>query len=113
MADTDPPDEVDDGESPADRDVDAPDADALDKQPCRAGQQALHDPECDEKTEDPSQRGLAFENDAADFVRNRRKAVPFVDYRSDVYRIWKLYRLCHVSFLSAPDWGCGFPSDVW
>ena len=28
VADTDPPDEVDDGEAPADRDVDAPDADA-------------------------------------------------------------------------------------
>ena len=29
MADADPPDEVDDGEAPADRNVDAPDADAL------------------------------------------------------------------------------------
>src|SRR6266849_4954045 len=30
MADTDPPDEIDDGESPADRNVDAPNSDALD-----------------------------------------------------------------------------------
>ena len=33
VADADPPDEVDDREAPADRDVDAPDADALDEQP--------------------------------------------------------------------------------
>ena len=32
VADADPPDEVDDGEAPGDRDVDAPDADALDEQ---------------------------------------------------------------------------------
>ena len=32
VADADPPDEVDDGEAPADRDVDAPDADALHQQ---------------------------------------------------------------------------------
>ena len=31
VADTDPPDEVDDGEAPADRNVDAPDADAADR----------------------------------------------------------------------------------
>ncbi len=32
VADTDPPDEVDDRESPGDRDVDAPDADAFGEQ---------------------------------------------------------------------------------
>ena len=32
MADADPPDEVDDGETPRDRDVDAPDADAVGQQ---------------------------------------------------------------------------------
>ena len=36
VADTDPPDEIDDGESPAHRDVEAPDADALEEQPGHA-----------------------------------------------------------------------------
>ena len=53
VADTDPPDEVDDRESPADRDVDAPDADALDEQPGRRGHQQLQHAERDQKAEDP------------------------------------------------------------
>ena len=40
VADTDPPDEIDDGEAPAHGDIgDAPDADALEKQPGHGGKQ--------------------------------------------------------------------------
>ena len=39
VADSDPPDEIDDGKSPADRNVDAPDADAFDEQVADGEQQ--------------------------------------------------------------------------
>jgi hypothetical protein len=83
MADTDPPDEVDDGEAPADRDIDTPDADAFDEEPSGRAHQQLQDAESDQEPEDPSDGGLAFEDDAADFVRYGRKTVAFVDYRPD------------------------------
>ena len=53
----------------------------------------------------------------ADLVRNRRKAVAFVDYRADFDLRWQLNRLRHVSFPSPtsalPDWGCESPPDTW
>ncbi len=113
MADTDPPHKVNDRESPPDRNVDTPDADALNKEPCGGRHQGLHQPESDQQAEDPSQRGLPLENDPADFVRNRRETVSLVDYRPYLDFIGQLYRLCHISFPSAPDWDCGFPSGKW
>ena len=47
VADTDPPDEVDDGESPADRDVHAPNANALVEQPADRQQKPLQNQEAD------------------------------------------------------------------
>ena len=64
VADTDPPDEVDDGEAPADGDVDAPDADALDDQP--ADGDGIRTPsrlKAIEQTDEPAQRGRPREND--------------------------------------------------
>ena len=87
VADTDPPDEIDDREAPADRDIDAPDADALDEQPAGASHQILHHAESDRTAEEPPECDLALENDAADFVGDGSEAVAFVDYRPDVYVI--------------------------
>ncbi len=117
VANTDPPDEIDDRESPADGNVDTPDADALDDEPGRRAHQQLHHAQRDQKTEYPADRDLALEDDPADLVRDRRKTMPFVDYRTDFDLRWQLNRLRHVNFPSPtselPDWGCGSRSDKW
>src|SRR5207342_1626548 len=66
VADADPPDEVDDREAPADRDVDAPDPRALDQQPGHGHAQPAHDHEADGDDDEPGQRRVAAEDDVAD-----------------------------------------------
>ncbi len=53
VADTDPPHEIDDGESPGDGDDDAPDANALVKQPGGGDQQQLEQREARGEREEP------------------------------------------------------------
>ena len=53
VADADPPDEVDDVERPADRDVVAPDADALQEQVADRHQQEVQEQEPDQRRDDP------------------------------------------------------------
>ena len=55
VADTDPPDEVDDGEAPGHRDLDAPDADAADEQVGDRDQQQHHEHARDDKSCQPAQ----------------------------------------------------------
>ena len=54
VANTDPPDEVDDGESPADGDVDAPDADAFEEQIPDGVEHHHRHQEDDAETQDPA-----------------------------------------------------------
>ena len=54
VADTDPPDEVDDGEAPADRDVDAPDADAPEKQVADGEQHHHRQHEAEAEADEPA-----------------------------------------------------------
>ena len=54
VADTDPPDEVDDGEAPGTGDGNTPDADALVEQPGKTDDQALRDEQAEEHTEEPA-----------------------------------------------------------
>ena len=55
-----------------------------------ARHQALQKPERHQQPKHPPEGYFALENNATDFVRHRRKAMPFVDDRSDVYLIWQL-----------------------
>src|SRR3954468_20857210 len=82
MADTDPPDEVDDGESPTNRDVDAPHADALEEEQGACEQQQLRHAEGDGDTTDPPKRRAAAQNNGRDLVRDRAKAMARLDDRS-------------------------------
>ena len=53
VADADPPDEVDDREAPADRDVDAPDPGALQQQPGDRHPEHPHDEEAERDDDEP------------------------------------------------------------
>ncbi len=70
VADSDPPDKVDDGESPADGNVHAPHADALKEQERDAIEHPLQNDEADEEAQNPALRNGLFQHDRADFVRN-------------------------------------------
>src|SRR6202161_3383432 len=73
VADTDPPDEVNDRESPADRDVQSPDTDALKQKVGNADQQPLQNQEEDRKPENPANGRRPTQDDSADLVGDRRE----------------------------------------
>ena len=64
VANADPPDEVDDGEGPADRDVDSPDAHAAGEEPRDRDEEQLEEPERQRKADEPPDRGLLLEDEA-------------------------------------------------
>src|SRR5580698_2562773 len=72
VADTDPPDEVDDGKAPGHRDDNAPNTDALIEQPESTGQQALHSYKSQKQADPPLFRGGLdrFQYDAGDLLGN-------------------------------------------
>src|SRR5581483_6721042 len=71
VADTDPPDEIDNGESPADGDVNTPDSGALCKQPGHGHSQHHDYAEGQREAREPSKTKRTGQNDGRDFVRNR------------------------------------------
>src|SRR5258708_8268755 len=81
MTNADPPQEIDDGKSPTDRDVDAPDAHALDDEPADGDGQHAHEAEGNQKSNIPSERSRARENDRADLVRDRPIGIPRSNHR--------------------------------
>src|SRR5690606_24665363 len=85
VADTDPPDEVDDGKTPADRVVDAPDAGALEHQVDQRHQQELQDAEADQEADEPAERRLA-DDEATDLVGDRPEVVPWRKKTRSGYR---------------------------
>ena len=56
MTDPDPPDEIRDRETPCDRNVHAPDADAFQQQPRDRKEKHHQERECDREAEDPTAR---------------------------------------------------------
>ena len=85
VADADPPDEVDDVEAPADRDVDAPDADALDEQVGRATRAAASSAaNAMREAEQPAERRPPRQDDRADLVGDRAERVARRDDRRGV-----------------------------
>src|SRR6266576_2953289 len=87
MPDTNPPYEVDDRETPADGDIDAPNASTFDKQVAEREQQHHDHQEAGSETDDPPERGRPRQHDGADLVGNRAERIaglndgrPFVRY---------------------------------
>src|SRR5262249_47982928 len=68
--------EVDDGEAPADGDVDAPDADALQQQPADGVEQHHDEEEGDAEADPPAARGALRQDDGADLVGDGAEGVP-------------------------------------
>ncbi|OPZ06824.1 MAG: hypothetical protein BWZ08_02192 [candidate division BRC1 bacterium ADurb.BinA292] len=71
VTDADPPDEIDDGEAPGDRHIDAPDADAADENPGDRGEEEHHQEEAKAESQPPEARGRAGDDDAGDMVGHR------------------------------------------
>src|SRR5437763_3978803 len=81
MADTDPPNKVDDGESPADGDVHAPDAHAFVEQPADGQQKPLQNHKADEHAQNPTTLDRPLQNDSADLLVQRGKGMPRLNDR--------------------------------
>ena len=81
VADADPPDEVDDREPPADRDVDAPDPGAFEEQPGDRHQQHHRQHEADEEAEEPAVRMAPRQDDRGDLLGDRAERVSRRDDR--------------------------------
>ena len=81
VADADPPDEVDDVERPADRDVVAPDPDAREQQLDDRHVQDHQEEERDREAEEPADRRPLRQDDAADLVGDRAEGVARLDDR--------------------------------
>ena len=89
VADSDPPDEIDDGESPGDGDHDAPDADAPVEQPRHRNQQNVHQQEGAREADEHLLRRLQerLVNHAADLVGDGAEVVAGTEdlIRSGIY----------------------------
>ena len=120
VADADPPHEVDDVERPADRDVVAPDADALEQQVAERDHQHVDEQEADAEKDEPADGMARPEDDPADLLGDRLERVPRLDDRGR-------RRIVSGGFGSisavpsgprdapapAQDSGCGSPRDTW
>src|SRR5207244_4604905 len=94
VADSNPPNKVDDRESPANRDVHAPYPDAAHEEITNRVQQAHRDKKSNSKTDKPSVRSRSSDHDRADLVRDRAKRVPRLDHGSlliDQFLSWIIH----------------------
>ncbi len=81
VADADPPHEIDDGEAPADGDVDAPDAYALNQQVANGEIQEHQQREGNRETEDPALGRAASEHNGADLVGDSAQRITRLNNR--------------------------------
>ncbi len=81
MADTDPPDEVDDGKTPRHRDIDPPDADANGQEIGNRIHQQQYQGEGYAEADKPAQGRAAGEDNGANLVRDRGIGVARLDDR--------------------------------
>src|SRR5580704_9763660 len=106
MADTDPPDKVDDGETPADGDVDAPDADALHDQPADGDVHHAKDAERQQEADVPPNRSRAGKNDCADFVCDGAVGMPRSEHRREAANLRRIeWRLAGAHAFSSSGFG--------
>ena len=81
VSDSDPPHEVRDGESPADRDLDAPNADAFGEQQRHGPQEQQQQGESAGEAGDPEYRRAAGQDHGGDLVGNRAEGIARRDHR--------------------------------
>ena len=73
MTNSDPPDKVNNRESPSNRLINSPETNAVEKQIRDRQEQQLKDCKRDRKADEPANRRLALQNDRADLVGDRAK----------------------------------------
>ena len=95
VADTDPPDEVDDGKAPPDGDVDTPDPDAFQKKVAEDPGQHIQHAEHDQEAEDPSQRNRALQHNVRDLLGDGGESVAGRDDRHSPVCHRNLRVRCH------------------
>ncbi len=100
VADADPPDEVDDVERPADRNVVAPDPDALGQQVGERDRQAHQKHERDARDDEPRERRVLRQDDRRQLVGDRPEAVPRRDDRQRRAKVvlcgyWEAFHKIH------------------
>ncbi len=83
VADADPPDEVDDVEGPADRDVVAPDPDAPEEQIAERQVQSAEQRQPDQEAEHPAERGALRQRDLRNRFGDGLEVVSRSDHRAD------------------------------
>src|SRR2546429_9725886 len=81
MANTDPPDKVNDGQGPANRLVSSENAYTCKDEVCNGEQKQLEENKRNCEAYEPAQRRLSCQNDRADFVGHGAKRKPRVDDR--------------------------------
>ena len=81
VADSDPPDEVDNRESPGAGNGDAPDADALQEEPRHRNHQQSGNTAGNRQPAKPAERRVAGEHQAGDLLRHRAEGVSGRDHR--------------------------------
>src|SRR4051812_13216601 len=84
MADTDPPDKIDDGKAPRDRHIDAPDTDAAHEQVGDRNHQHHREKKSDGEAGQPTPTGALGQDNGADFLRDRGKGMAWCDERRTV-----------------------------
>ena len=120
VADTDPPDKIDDGEAPADGDRDAPNADALEEQITDGKQQHHGQAGTGRQSRRTSRVGRGTSSTITDFVRDGGKRVPRLDDRGPCFRpVCRSFvrvlrrRLPGLASLPVQDWDCECRPDTW
>src|SRR6266536_2628690 len=107
VADTNPPYKIDNGESPAHRDVYSPNAYAFVEQPANREQEPLQDYEADQHAESPPASDRAAQHDRADFLVDGGKGMSRLDDRGFLFADFDFGWFRHLrsakSFLSTPD----------
>src|SRR5271169_3684928 len=90
VADTDPPDKVDNREAPADGYVDAPDANALHDQVADGDIHYAKNAERNQEADVPAERRPARKNDRADFIRYGSISMPRSEHGREPADFWRI-----------------------
>jgi hypothetical protein len=113
MANPDPPDKVDYGESPGNRNIDAPYANPANKQVANRHEKSYEQREGDSEADEPAHSCRPGQNNRTNFVRDRSKCVTWSENRLLRFRkrhcLWPV--VVHVRRRLTPDWDCAKPRD--
>jgi hypothetical protein len=100
VADTDPPDEVDNGKAPRDGDGDAPDAGAFKEEPGNGDHEQHGDAAGKRKAEEPAQGSMSRQHNPRQFLSHRAEGVPWGN-NQQFARLWVNHRILRQSIFGS------------